>query len=1173
MSEKQSLIVPIQLHAMCVGVNESAQKGSYFSPPTAQYNRSMDALVKGEYINGPFKTDTGTSKDLQGIHLHWFLPDALTQVLETKENEADAPADFPIVPNRWLVTRLYIKNMTETDPPCASRSWVVESDFLSTDSQYQNSATIPQLNDAKPFRYMGRLIPLEKWQGEDAQAERFPGLSAIGHGDPSFSLFYPNCRNVFGMHDSLEDLSDYSPTLSQLSYSVIGWYTDKRDDPLAQAHDAGEIIQRLEYFNWLVEKDSAIEQINQTLCCGMVRDIKWNPQEEYISRELEKSKALTVAIGNRVSDGLSALLAGMSGTDKHVQREKLLDAFQAGHLDRLDRVDAMAELDKSLHKNTFTSESGGILWSIKEKDPGKKEAVEALSPDVVTQLDALNSRQSQFNRILFELQSNKQQASLDWNKYMYFKYDSDTQEGLKKAGIDDSLFQEFLKPDMDLDHKLNSLYTDIQEHVKTLNASIGDEYMLNQDRVAARFFRPNDPVILLTGEAMRPTLQHAPDQKLPCLLQQQLLSPSNSSFSLQMDDLPDYTDQLLNGLFFPDSTPMKAMDDETSAWESFFKQLALKPWRRPWNPIFMHWSIEYQPLMKMGDGEIGDGKKSKRFPADLISSRFALSEHSIDLSEQESSTANYESYEGITILTPHAVASFAQLAQSYVQQNNNDDIANALQALQETPVLSQALSGFHDALIMRSGEMLLPVDDPDAEASVKALHQSIKTYVGEIEQYVTTPHKAFNPVRAGWMKIGKIRIVDTFGQYRDIQPQQVYASQSLNLKNAEKPEIFLAPRLIQPGRLQLTWMPADKQFKQTNEHPATTPICGWIVPNFMGQSLMIYDSAGTPLGEIRSWENQGVIFQSSPASSHEFSIRSADNADFSKQMMEAIPENATLRDYVASMLERDAEYMNKFMQIFDEGLSDVEPEEAQDSNLRALLTGRPVAIVRIALKLDLKGLPVVNQSWNSVIDDILRPGSKASRDCADFTQIKFPIRFGNAKQSNEYNDGLIGYYRQAKGEKAYDFNAFYSYQADGSNDYMLNPADSSIELTADQSPTTLLVLMDPRGGLNVTSGILPKKSIEIPTSHYQDFYNSMEVSFLTSPVLHPMYLCIEKDEDGIDLPLSAEGDHDWLWIEKDNTGWRKQKVLFKQSEAISPSPLMINEGWLRLVKKEVSTDD
>lgn len=1206
MSDKQSLIVPVQVHAMCVGVDESVQKSSFFSPPTAEYSRDIKDMLKGDYINGPFVTDSRTRDELQGVHLHWFLPDALTQVLDAADKDSVIPSVFPrvwfpepvpspesdstdinnnpshvfpVVPNRWLVTRIHVNNTTSAAADCDSKSWLIESDYVTTDYD-PDGTSIPWMKDDISYRYLGRASLLEDWQGEDTQAERFQRLTAIGHGDPSFSLYYPNCRNVFGFHDSLKDLNNYSPAESQLSYIVIGWYSDKHEDPLALARKAGKMTELLEYFNWSVEQDAEVEKINQSIYCGMIRDLQWDPEKEYIHREFEDNQALSVGIGNRVSDGLSALLAGITDSENKETNDQILNAFQAGYFACQDKVDAMAELRKSLHKNTFTPEGGGVLWSIKARDPNNNEALNTLDSSMAMELDALNSKQAQFNSRFFDLESRKQQTFLDWYKYMYFKYDPDTRKFLKKKNhINGKKFRKFLEPEMAFEKNMAELHNEIETLAHALDEHIGTDYVLIQDQGDARFFRPDDPVILLAGDALKPTLQHTPEQLLPCLQEDHLqgsntlLLSSHATNLLQQGNLPQCTNRLLNELFFLNQEPLPEAESYVSVRDGFCKVLTQSTGNPPWNPIFMHWNISYQPIEKMLHR-----KKSENFSNNVITSRLTLSEQNIDLCEQQSGGQNEEPtpYQGISILTPNAVQNFAQLAQTYLDGSSEKGVIwNALNKLQETPVLSQALSGFHDALIMRSGELLFPVNNSKADPSEKEFLQTIRTYVGDFDQYAPNPKKDFNPVRGGWMKIDKLRIVDTFGQYRDLKlnPDKVYVSQNLNADKDNSTRFYLAPRLVQPSRLLLRWLSAEKAAEKklmaAHEHPASTPICGWMLPNFLGRSLMIYNSHGIPLGEIRLQENGSTSFRSSPGRSPEFNIHFVSKADLKKQIQDAIPENAYLRNFVASMLRHDTDYMKAFMQILDDGLSDVEPEGVQDFHLRALLIGRPVAIVRVSLKLDLKGLPAVNQSWNSLVKDMLNPDNKSSRECANFTQIKFPLRLGNSKANNEYNDGLLGYFRQKKNNKDYDYNTFYSYQfAEQSNEHIVNPAESIIELTADKNtdPMTFLILMDPRGKLNVTSGILPKKSIELPPVHYEMFYNSLEVSFLTTPVLHHMPVSSEEGEAGIDLPVSAEDDHNWRWIGKDQTTWHEKTVLFKTTKALSDSPVMISEGWLKMVK-------
>ena len=60
-----------------------------------------------------------------------------------------------------------------------------------------------------------------------------------------------------------------------------------------------------------------------------------------------------------------------------------------------------------------------------------------------------------------------------------------------------------------------------------------------------------------------------------------------------------------------------------------------------------------------------------------------------------------------------------------------------------------------------------------------------------------------------------------------------------------------------------------------NDHPASNPICGWVVPNYLDNSLMIYAVEGQALGYIDEggqWRtfpgNRGPILPADIANAH-----------------------------------------------------------------------------------------------------------------------------------------------------------------------------------------------------------------------------------------------------------------------------------------------------------------
>lgn len=296
--------------------------------------------------------------------------------------------------------------------------------------------------------------------------------------------------------------------------------------------------------------------------------------------------------------------------------------------------------------------------------------------------------------------------------------------------------------------------------------------------------------------------------------------------------------------------------------------------------------------------------------------------------------------------------------------------------------------------------------------------------------------------------------------------------------------------------------------------------------------------------------------------------------ELDKAIQKAIPDNHFLGRYVAFLLEQDQDFLEKFMGIIDQGLESIAPDTGEEGNIRALLTGRPIALARLSMKLDLKGVAAVNQSWEALVDDISKP--KKTRECASFTDIKFPVRLGSSMAMNEYNDGLIGYYKEQDNgqEQGYNYNEFYCYQAENDTDRIKNPAQSPIELTTDKAhdPTTVMVLMDPQAKLFITSGILPKKSIEIPNSHCEELYRTMGGDFLTSPVLFHRDICLKDGEEAVDIPTASVAGYDWLWLQKDKDDWHEKKIICGKVDVDLSQPLMISEGWLRLVKNQEKDD-
>ncbi|MFJ6617669.1 hypothetical protein ACIQOW_08865 [Kitasatospora sp. NPDC091335] len=180
-----------------------------------------------------------------GVHLHWALPRGPRHGVQ---DPATGEVDYPLVPNRWLVTRFSGTGTRRV------RAWVIESDCPHTAYALRQGHPLehssPHLvtgatlsawrasrdpyrgarTDASPQVLLGLAFPLADgtpWT-ERAAADRL-FLTAMGAGDQHFTTYVPHSTNVFSFIDDLSDVT----AADTLGYQVIGWYSDPAADVLA----------------------------------------------------------------------------------------------------------------------------------------------------------------------------------------------------------------------------------------------------------------------------------------------------------------------------------------------------------------------------------------------------------------------------------------------------------------------------------------------------------------------------------------------------------------------------------------------------------------------------------------------------------------------------------------------------------------------------------------------------------------------------------------------------------------------------------------------------------------------------------------------------------------------------------------------------------------------------
>ena len=372
------------------------------------------------------------------------------------------------------------------------------------------------------------------------------------------------------------------------------------------------------------------------------------------------------------------------------------------------------------------------------------------------------------------------------------------------------------------------------------------------------------------------------------------------------------------------------------------------------------------------------------------------------------------------------------------------------------------------------------------------------------------------------MRILRLRAIDNFGIVHDVDVTR--RTTTTQLRVPEYPDwVALPPRLVQPARINLRWLDSDHDVLEMNNLPETSPICGWLLPNNLDGNIAVYDQEGRGLGVLSALADSATPDRARwdplPGSTAAAGI-------------DEIP-NPHLRKVVRQVRDAGADFVGSFIETLDTALATIEPEDYAQHRSQAVLMGRPVAVVRARLDLQLMERPAIHQDWNVFRLDMRR----STRETNNFTQVLSPIRIG---EHHQLNDGLIGYWLETSSlELGEEFHAVHG---DPINIYQ----------AIDAPPQYLTMLVDPRGVVHATSGILPTKAIGIPAEYYRDALQNIEVAFFSAPVL--------TDADRLDLPLPNEAGYVWSWLQRSREGWQEISTLPTIRRAAFEAEFGVEEG-------------
>lgn len=634
---------------------------------------------------------------------------------------------------------------------------------------------------------------------------------------------------------------------------------------------------------------------------------------------------------------------------------------------------------------------------------------------------------------------------------------------------------------------------------------------------------------------------------------------------------------------------------------------AFQPWTQAWSPLFLQWDILWYPTVSNTPSGAwvppppavsgGENQQQDNWFFDQSGWAFDGSDNvsarggefyewtggqlwplppilpTPPPSLPPSPPVSAQEYFGRSFLTPHAMDMFLKRIATYVALHPDDAnmiaLQSAIDAISSSRFLSQSLSGFNDAFLMRSGEVSAPPPPGDIATAIGAENRAVPmVLLGDQDLDFGAGTSFFFPVRGGFFQFKRLVIVDSYGQVLDLllannngtgdystfQPIRGAGLAPTPDTTIYNPATVVrqAPRVVQPNRLNIRLFDATDDTKEVYYAPDADPVCGWLMPNHLDRSIAVYDAGGTVLGELIVLADDTttppgfkVDWLPPPGPNPAITDPSQIPNLHLRAALSPFTQGSTLADPVTAF--------QALYQSIDETLWTVDPPGGQSDHDLAVLIGRPLALIRVELQLELYGNAATNQSWRDTLQ---------AQD-SGLSTFSFPIRLGSPEL---LDDGVIGYFTSDNYAR---FNAVHASKT-ATSPYVVPVVPGNYLslpfVDSGQAPTVMLtMLLDPRGKIHANTGMQPVTSFVLPPEFYTGALRRMGVTFRVGPVL--------TQPDTVRMPVPAEKNGTWAWMRHIGAGtdpadWETDAIVTADASArLADKPPRLMDGWLQFTPK------
>lgn len=1112
---QRPLIIPFQTE-ICVADNKNSpdKNGVRISPDYV--NAEYTSYLGGKMEPPPF---TFQQPLKAGVHVHFILPACFRRAVQTPgEQDGQYDWEYAKVPDRWIVTRF----VQEKGGSLSHRIFIVESNYVGLDNT--ESTAVPWLEDPQTsHRFMGRSY--EYGKGMAGTGSYRKPLTAMGAGDPYFSLYYPECFSVFGFYDDMKDV----PLDSTVSYFISGFFSDASEDPFYQITEE-TFADKMKELGLLAEEEGFFT--DHCVLFSQVYGILW----EGYSADYPDGKPegeIHCGMGNTSAEVISAVIA--QGSEEEKNWERLFDMLQYEVADTLEDIDGVAQAEDEIHTRTFTAQDGGKTWKL---------CYNGANPEDIPQtagvlLARLNETARAYNQKEEEIQYWQDAVFANWYSYM-LKYEGAVSPSEDRDAMKEEIMRLCTQIIPGLQNEAAQLQQEVSDRLADLQAVLKNTAIEPEETGDVCYYRPKNPVLMLYGEGIKRNYALADGQELLC--QSQAVDSltdgtvilDRSALEKYAGDIPSVTEEYPD-LFFQamclndDMVKLIAEKEQLpglSCDKGGIAETASRRFAQSWLTLLMEWKVSYFP--------------SRTLSAKADDSMTRWEFDGLDYDNSEPNREEQFLYTGRCVLSPHSLYQFRYVAEKYLSEKGRltEEMKEALDRVVNLPVLSQNMDGLNQQLLSRLQVLQPPVIGNDSDQEMTdAVLKSIRK-----ERMAVNEGFPLFPLRAGHLQLEMVNVVSTFGRYQNVfSPGMVPVCSEVmgEYENQKSRDVFalLRPRLVQGARLRFDFVAAENENLPSQNTPDTSPVCGILMPELLSGRLALYSDSGEYYGCIRTVYRQGQK-QAAWLSPMEQIETPFEDVDF---------HNERLRNMAAFLLQDSAEGGTAFfdlMELIREQYECALPcESAAEHNL-PYIWGRPLVVTVGKAGIECGG----GLAFSQLSADY------GKYDTLFVEQIGFPLFAGDR---NRARYGIVGCYED------WDYTGIYPAYHSKQRKSNYIKYDKTPNLYANGEPKTLTVISEAGNLLYFQTGILPalKKTLD---QVFTDGIGKIKLSFETDSVL-----CL-PEEPALPVP-ETEADSVWCfdYLEReDGTIISKKSKIVAGADVFQEKSEWICDGSMTLQQKE-----